>query len=133
MNTREAAIAVSLLAGEYTGQEIIGNITIHEVAMDLFATAIAAGYAASASVAADLSDDMDLVYAVTMSRVYFLNPVGADRAVNPSGTFPSGSTITIFNTGAYQITFDSSGLNQAVGGGNHKTFYYNVDDGAWYA
>jgi hypothetical protein len=54
--------------------------------------------------------------------------------LNPSGTFPSGHTITISNAnsaGQANLTFDSTGLNEAVTPTSSTTFAYDVDSSAW--
>lgn len=54
--------------------------------------------------------------------------------LNPSGTFPSGHTITISNAnsaGQANLTFDSTGLNEAVTPTSSTTFAYDADSSAW--
>ena len=54
--------------------------------------------------------------------------------LNPSGTFPSGHTITISNAnsaGQANLTFDSTGLNEAVTPTSSAIFAYDADSSAW--
>jgi hypothetical protein len=54
--------------------------------------------------------------------------------LNPSGTFPSGHTITISNAnsaGQANLTFDSTGLNENVTPTSSTTFAYDADSSAW--
>tara|TARA_R100001163_G_C5068354_1_gene208463 strand:+ start:4629 stop:7052 length:2424 start_codon:yes stop_codon:yes gene_type:complete len=54
--------------------------------------------------------------------------------LNPSGTFPSGHTITISNAnsaGQANLTFDTTGLNEAVTPTSSTTFAYDADSSAW--
>ena len=61
-----------------------------------------------------------------------LDPDGAVRTVNPSGTFPDGFKVTVINTGlADLLTFDSTGLASQVGPGDKQTFHYLLDEDEW--
>jgi hypothetical protein len=55
----------------------------------------------------------------------FLDPNGANRNFNPSGTFPSGFLLLIVNTGVEIITFDSTASAQSIGPGQLGTFLYD--------
>lgn len=57
--------------------------------------------------------------------VFIKDTGGANRIFNPSGTFPFGYQVTLVNTGANTINFDSGGLNQAVTTGQRGIFTYN--------
>ncbi|MBU2249938.1 MAG: hypothetical protein KKD77_24545 [Gammaproteobacteria bacterium] len=62
-----------------------------------------------------------------LSRVMLcsIDPNGAARNLNPVGTFPAGSVIMITNRGAYNINFDSTGVNVAIGSGQKEFFIYD--------
>lgn len=66
------------------------------------------------------------VYTSGAKTVYFYDPNGADRQVNPTAGYPEGYEIVIVNEGAYLITFDASGLNAVVEPfGGHRSFFFN--------
>ena len=66
-----------------------------------------------------------LSYVDVTDKRYLLNPGGADRVITPGSGYSAGVSILIVNTGNYLITFDPSGLNQAVGPGQSTTFYFD--------
>jgi hypothetical protein len=60
------------------------------------------------------------------SGTYFLDPNGADRAVNPAGTFIQGSQVTIVNIGSpCALTFAGSGVSRVIGPGQSATYAYS--------
>lgn len=64
-------------------------------------------------------------------RKYFLDPNGAARNFNPSGSFTAGFQATVINVGgSYNIVFDSGGLAQTLTPGSVGTFIY--DGAAWW-
>ncbi len=61
-----------------------------------------------------------------------LDPDGAIRTVNPSGTFPDGFKVTVINIGlADLLTFDSTGLGESVSPGDKQSFYYLLTEDEW--
>jgi len=59
-------------------------------------------------------------------HVYFLDPNGADRNFTPSGSFSTGTFITIINKSSlYSVFFDPEGSDQEVPGGWYGYFYYD--------
>jgi len=60
----------------------------------------------------------------------FLDPGGANRNFNPSGSFPSGFKIEIVNKGEEIITFDSAVSAQNIAPGQLGTFIW--DGSIWY-
>lgn len=76
-----------------------------------------------------MTGDETFTYGGGTNRKYLLNPNGADRAFNPSGTFPAGFEAIVINTGGpYDIIFDDygsfSGSGQVVTPGNVGRFIY---------
>jgi len=55
-----------------------------------------------------MTGDETFTYDGGDDKIFYLDPNGADRTFNPSGNFPTGFTVKIYNTGTYQITFDST-------------------------
>jgi hypothetical protein len=51
-----------------------------------------------------------------------IDPGTAPRIANPAAGFINGAIIIINNTGSFDVTFDSTGLNASVGGGNKAIF-----------
>jgi hypothetical protein len=76
-------------------------------------------------VVSTMAGDTTLAFVSGMETICILDPDGSDRNYDPEAGFPSGYAITIVNTGSGIITFDSSGLGQAVGSGQKDRFYYN--------
>jgi hypothetical protein len=65
-------------------------------------------------------------------RIFLVGASGANRNVNPSGTWRAGDDVWIKNTGlSNNIVFDSSGLNQALTPGQIGYFVYNGNTSAW--
>lgn len=59
-------------------------------------------------------------------RKYLLDPNGAARNFNPSGTFPVGYEAVVLNTGiAFDIVFDAAVSAQVVTPGTMGTFIYD--------
>lgn len=63
--------------------------------------------------------------------IFVVDPGGANRTLNPSGQFPP-MQITVINTAdaAETITFDSSGVNQAIAQNERAIFVYD-GAGGW--
>lgn len=57
--------------------------------------------------------------------VAFLDPNGADRNFTPGTGYLAGYEIVIVNKGNEAITFDLTGLDEALGGGQKKSFFYD--------
>ena len=72
-----------------------------------------------------LTTDMTITYAVGIPTLYFIDPNGADRLVNPIGSFPTSTELTIVNLGANLIRFNSTVLDQGIGAGQAMTFRYD--------
>ena len=62
--------------------------------------------------------------------VAFLDPNGADRNFNPSGSFTAGYEIVVINKGANLITFDSTGIAVSIAFAEKVHFFYNGT--SWY-
>jgi len=60
----------------------------------------------------------------------FLNPNGANRNFNPSGSFSTGYEVTVYNSGNFIITFDSANSAISVGSGQMGKFCFDGSD--WY-
>lgn len=64
--------------------------------------------------------------------VFVKDPGGANRTLNPASgvTFPQGTMMYVINTAdaSESITFDSSGLNQAVAQNQRGIFTYDGSD-----
>ena len=69
-------------------------------------------------------------YVQGYSTINHLDPGGADRTFNPTASFPAGYEMVVINTGEEIVTFDSTGLGQAVGPGQKITFYF--DGTSWF-
>ena len=71
--------------------------------------------------------------------IAFLNPNGADRAFNPSGSFEGGFEVIIYNIGnAYNILFDylnssSGGIETVITSGAGGLFHYDETNSVWRA
>jgi len=67
--------------------------------------------------------------------ILILNPGGADRNVNPSGTFTDGFVVEVINNGptsSYELLFfDSTGLNNPVSPGIKQSFTYLLTEDKW--
>lgn len=62
----------------------------------------------------------------TFLYTYFLDPNGAYRTFNPSGSFDTGFVIFVKNIGTtYSIAFDTSGSNQIIRPGQLGIFSYD--------
>ena len=57
-------------------------------------------------------------------RVFVLTP-STGITLNPSGTFPPGHTVFVSVPSGSTVTFDSTGLNQAIAAGNALMFAYD--------
>ncbi len=59
--------------------------------------------------------------------IHIIDPGGASRNYNPSGTFPTYFTLILINIAdaAETLTFDSSGLNQAVAQNQRGIFSFD--------
>uniref|UniRef100_A0A6M3ITR0 Uncharacterized protein n=1 Tax=viral metagenome TaxID=1070528 RepID=A0A6M3ITR0_9ZZZZ len=63
---------------------------------------------------------------IARRRKYLLDPNGADRNFDPSGTFATGYEVIILNVGvAFNIVFDSAASAQVVTPGTMATFIYD--------
>lgn len=62
--------------------------------------------------------------------VFFVDPNGADRNFNPTGTFPAGFKCWVINTAdaAEVVTFDSAGLVADILVGQTGIFVYDGSD-----
>jgi len=89
-----------------------------------------------AEAAADLTDDKPYTSLMTGDETFeavakyhhrsVLDPNGADRNFNPTGTFKAWYEETVFNAGdVYDVIFDSTGLGEPVAPGMRVTFIYN--------
>jgi len=74
----------------------------------------------------------DGTFAPTDPMVHFIDPGGADRNFNPSGTFIRGTEVTIVNTADADevITFDTTDLAARIYKGGRATFVLN-DSSVW--
>jgi len=70
------------------------------------------------------------VYTGGSERICFIDPGGANRNFNPSGSFPSAYKMEIVNIGGEIITFDSTVSAQNIGPGQIGTFRYSGS--VWY-
>ena len=78
-----------------------------------------------------MTDNEVFTYNGSSRRIYYLDPGGADRNFNPSGTFPDGFEAVVINTGEELITFDSSGSAQVIGPGQRLVSNYDDTASKW--
>lgn len=71
----------------------------------------------------------DETFTVDDGHVHVRNSGAGARTFNPSGTFNNGHLIILLNTGASNITFDSTALAAVVASGQRGIFVYRA---AWY-
>ena len=65
-------------------------------------------------------------FPATPETKYFLDPNGAHRNFDPSGTFPKGFIAVVINVGgSYNIVFDSGASAQTLTPGSMGTFIYD--------
>ena len=74
---------------------------------------------------ATLTGNYTPTLSINVRYVFILDTGGADRNVNPVVTVGNKYECVIYNAGSETITFDSTGIAQAVAPGNKISFYYN--------
>ena len=69
----------------------------------------------------------DETFAAIDGNYFERDPNGVARNFNPSGRFRAGTVVYLVNTAAaaFAVTFDSTGLNQAVAQNQRGIFGYN--------